>query len=99
MSDDELKAIINTSLYKYYQDYVEPLEKEHDALLDKCKKMEKYYIPIQQEDFTRLRSQNVMLLEKIKRLDFLLEQKEERIQELEKEIDQMKGYILKRGKK
>lgn len=102
MKDDEVKAIINTYLYKYYQDYVEPLEKEHDALLDKyikLKKVEKEYIPIQQEDFTRLRNQNVKLLEKNKRLEFLLDQKDEEIKKLEEEIKQMKNYILKRGKK
>lgn len=34
---DEIEALIITFFYKYYKDYVEPLEVEHDRLLEENK--------------------------------------------------------------
>lgn len=39
MNRNEIEALINTYLYKYYQEYVEPLEREFDALNDENEKL------------------------------------------------------------
>lgn len=41
LTDEELESLITTRLYKYYKDYVEPLEIEHDELIDEVEKLKK----------------------------------------------------------
>ena len=38
-TEEEAEALMNTRLVKYYKDYVEPLEKECDALMDEVEKL------------------------------------------------------------
>ena len=39
MTPEEYAALIRTAQYKFYKDYVEDLEKAHDALLGKVEKL------------------------------------------------------------
>ena len=40
-TEEEVQTLITTAKYKYYEDYVKPLEIAHDELLDNVKKAEK----------------------------------------------------------
>lgn len=39
LTKEEAEALANTRLVKYYKDYVEPLEKDYDALMDEFEKL------------------------------------------------------------
>lgn len=82
--EEEFIALRNTILYKYYKDYVEPLEREFDDLLEENKHLKisntRYQNKIKgmkknvsQDEFKRLRDQNVMLHEKIKKMELVIQ--------------------------
>lgn len=82
--EEEFIALKNTILYKYYKDYVEPLEREFDDLFEENKHLKmsntRYQNKIKgmkknvsQDEFKRLRDQNVMLHEKIKKMELVIQ--------------------------
>ncbi|MFR7590246.1 MAG: hypothetical protein ACLUVC_02290 [Longibaculum sp.] len=82
----EVEALITTFLYKYYKDYVEPLEIKCDELEEENNalrrsitrlrnKQKGYSKPYLQQECERLRKQNVELNEKNKQLRELLRKK------------------------
>lgn len=59
-TDEEFEALSVSSKYKFYKDYVEQLEKDHDELLDENEKLKKKNKALKMEN-TKLKNKVIGL--------------------------------------
>ena len=49
MTEKEISALKNTAKYEFYKEYVEPLEKSHDELVDEVERLERRIKRLEEE--------------------------------------------------
>ena len=95
INSDELEALINTRLYKYYKDYVEPLEIAHDDLIEKNESLSKR-LKKANSDNRRLRDESSEFYGNVTAQDF--KRLRDQNQKLYQEKKKLEAFIAQRLK-